>query len=265
MNLTGYSILSVFLAVAIHAVIVGLLLTNWQSEEHFPVTPAEKFYIDASVVKQNPHTVKKENTAKIKRQAQARRQKEKKAAQQRARLAQEALDKQAALDKQKAEEAQRKQAAIEQSRLEQLLEQQRREIAESEQQAADELAEADRVRLEQEIALAVIEEQDYRRAVTDDEKAQAYVAQIQREMIQNWSRPPSARNGMQAIVRVRLVPTGEVVSVDVEESSGNDAFDRSVVQAVQKSGRFLVPADSRQFERNFRSFTVLFRPEDLRL
>ena len=82
MNLTGYSILSVFLAVAIHAVIVGLLLTNWQSEEHFPVTPAEKFYIDASVVKQNPHTVRKENTAKIKRQAQARRQKEKKAAQQ---------------------------------------------------------------------------------------------------------------------------------------------------------------------------------------
>jgi colicin import membrane protein len=66
-------------------------------------------------------------------------------------------------------------------------------------------------------------------------------------------------------VRVRLVPTGEIVSVDVEESSGNDAFDRSVIQAVRKSERFLVPTDSRQFERNFRSFTVLFRPEDLRL
>ena len=112
MNLTGYSILSFFLALGIHAVIVGLLLTNWQGEEHIPVTPAEKFYIDASVVKHNPHTVKKENEAKIKRQAQARRLKEKKEAQQRARLAQEALDREAALDKRKAEEAQRKQVAM---------------------------------------------------------------------------------------------------------------------------------------------------------
>ena len=265
MNLTGYSVLSLVLAVAVHAAIVGLLMTNWQSEEHIAVTPVEKFYIDASVVKRNPHTVKKENEAKAKQQARAQRQKEKKAAQKRARLAQEALDRQAVLDKQQAEEAEKERAAGEQSRLEQLLEQQRREIAESEQKEADQLAEEDRVRLEQEMALAIIEEQEYRRAVTDDEKAQAYVAQIQREMIQNWSRPPSARNGMQAIVRVRLVPTGEVVNVEVEESSGNNAFDRSVIQAVQKSGRFLVPADSRQFERNFRSFTVLFRPEDLRL
>ncbi len=265
MNLTGYGILSFVLAVGIHAAIVALLMTNWQNEEHIPVTPVEKFYIDASVVKQNPHRVKKENEERVKRQTQVQRQKEKDAAQRRTRLAQEALDKQAALDKQKAEEAEKEQAAIEQTRLEQLLEQQRLDIAESEQREINELAEADRIRLEQEIALEIIEEQEYRRAITDDEKAQAYVAQIQREMIQNWSRPPSARNGMQAIVRVRLVPTGEVVSVEVEESSGNDAFDRSVVQAVQKSERFLVPTDSRQFERNFRSFTVLFRPEDLRL
>ena len=110
-----------------------------------------------------------------------------------------------------------------------------------------------------------MEEQDYRRAVTDDEKSLAYVAQIQRDIIQNWSRPPSARNGMEALLRVFLVPTGEVVNVVVEESSGNDAFDRSAILAVRKIGRFQVPGQSRQFERNFREFTVLFRPEDLRL
>ena len=104
-----------------------------------------------------------------------------------------------------------------------------------------------------------------RRAVTDDERAQAYVSQIRREIVQNWSRPPSARNGMEVILRVFLVPTGEVVNVMVEESSGNEAFDRSATLAVNKAERFLVPAESRQFERNFREFTVLFRPEDLRL
>ena len=128
-----------------------------------------------------------------------------------------------------------------------------------------EFTEVERLKMEQSLALLIVEEQDYRRAVTDDEKSLAYVAQIQRDIIQNWSRPPSARNGMEALLRVFLVPTGEVVNVVVEESSGNDAFDRSAILAVRKIGRFQVPGQSRQFERNFREFTVLFRPEDLRL
>ena len=70
---------------------------------------------------------------------------------------------------------------------------------------------------------------------------------------------------MRALLRVFLVPTGEVVTVVVEESSGNDAFDRSALLAVSKVDRFQVPGQSRQFERNFREFTVLFKPEDLRL
>ena len=118
---------------------------------------------------------------------------------------------------------------------------------------------------EQSLALAILEEQEYRRAVTDDEKAQAYAAQIKRDIGQNWASPPSARNGMQALLRVYLVPTGEVVNVTLEETSGNDAFDRSAILAVRKAGRFDVPSESRQFERNFREFTVLFRPENLRL
>jgi colicin import membrane protein len=90
------------------------------------------------------------------------------------------------------------------------------------------------------------------------------VQQIQRDIIQNWSRPPSARNGMQVILRVYLVPTGEVVDVTVLEGSGNEAFDRSAIQAVRKAERFDVPVDAEQFEKNFRQFSVLFKPDDLR-
>ena len=67
------------------------------------------------------------------------------------------------------------------------------------------------------------------------------------------------------VLRVRLVPTGEVVDVGVEQSSGNEAFDRSALLAVERSARFQVPSDPKLFENNFRSFTVLFRPEDLLL
>ena len=119
--------------------------------------------------------------------------------------------------------------------------------------------------MDQRLTLSVLEEQNYRLAITDDEKALAYASQIQRDIVQNWSRPPSARNGMEALLRVFLVPTGEVVNLVVEESSGKDAFDRSALLAVRKIERFQVPRQSRQFERNFREFTVLFRPEDLRL
>ena len=47
------------------------------------------------------------------------------------------------------------------------------------------------------------------------------------------------------------------------ESSGNAAFDRSAENAVRKVTRFDVPRDNRLFEKHFRSFTLLFKPEDL--
>ncbi len=99
---------------------------------------------------------------------------------------------------------------------------------------------------------------------TDSEAvAQSYRLGIYQAVVANWSRPPSARNGMQARLRVELVPTGDVVAVSLVESSGNGAFDRSAEAAVRKARRFEVPKDPDLFEQYFRRFTLLFRPEDL--
>jgi colicin import membrane protein len=62
---------------------------------------------------------------------------------------------------------------------------------------------------------------------------------------------------------VELVPTGDVVTVTVIESSGNVAFDRSAEAAVRKARRFEVPKEPDLFEEHFRKFSLLFRPEDL--
>ncbi len=59
------------------------------------------------------------------------------------------------------------------------------------------------------------------------------------------------------------MPTGDVVSVTLIAGSGNEAFDRSAEAAVRKARRFEVPKDPAVFERYFRRFTLLFRPEDL--
>lgn len=252
--LASYGVAALF-ALLLHGVVAGLLMVNWQDSFARDLTDIQPYYIEAAIVSENPF---KAREAREKLAEQAERQ----------RLAQQqqALDSQ--MKKQQADWEKEKQALAEAHRL---AAEQRRKAQLSEPSAPAPAASADdkdaklRAELAANLAKAIAAEQGARKAVTDDEKAMAYVAQIQREIIQNWSRPPSARNGMQALLRVVLIPTGEVIDVQVEQSSGNSAFDRSALQAVRKSERFVVPDRLRQFERDFREFTVLFRPEDLRL
>ena len=94
--------------------------------------------------------------------------------------------------------------------------------------------------------------------------ALSFVAGIYQAVVRNWSRPPSARNDMQAELLVELIPTGEVVSVTLVASSGNTAFDR-----YRRSGGAQGAAlprcrtTSGSSKPRFRQFTLLFKPEDL--
>ncbi|MDZ7687050.1 MAG: cell envelope integrity protein TolA [Gammaproteobacteria bacterium] len=261
MNLSNYIVPTCY-AVLFHGLVAGMLLMNWEDDERINISEVEPYYIEATVVRENPH------------KAQERKESAEAAALERAarqRAAREAEEK----EKEKNKAAER-QARLDAERLKQQVEaQKQREKSErlarakaNEAAAADEeigKQQAERERMADQLARAVMSEQSARKAVTDHEKAMAYAAQIRHEIVQQWSRPPSARNNMQALLKVSLVPTGEVVDVTVLEGSGNEAFDRSAVLAVEKAERFVVPDDSSQFERNFREFEVLFRPEDLRL
>ena len=101
---------------------------------------------------------------------------------------------------------------------------------------------------------------------TAGEMSASFVSLIQRTVVNYWSRPPSARNGMECELSIQLIPTGEVVNVTLVRSSGNSAFDSSAINAVQKAGAFpeLRNLPSREFEKNFRRLTLIFKPEDLR-
>ena len=94
-----------------------------------------------------------------------------------------------------------------------------------------------------------------------------YADAISRAIVAAWSRPPSARNDMQARLQVDLTPSGDLIGVRVLDSSGNPAFDRSAETAVRKAARtlgtFPVPPEQSLFEAHFRHFTLLFKPEDL--
>ena len=91
-------------------------------------------------------------------------------------------------------------------------------------------------------------------------------ALMQARITQNWRRPPSARNGMEVLLEISLVPTGDVVGISVLSSSGSIAFDRSAIAAVERVAQFsevaVLPISD--FERYFRRFPLRFKPEDLR-
>lgn len=143
----------------------------------------------------------------------------------------------------------------EQQRLE--AERQQREQALREQQLEQ---------IRQEMANSVAREEAAAQARNEAEMAQSYSTVVQRAIERQWSRPPSARNDMEAELIIHLIPTGEVVSVVVAVSSGNDAFDRSAENAVKKAGRFpeLQDLPPQVFEQYFRRFRLVFNPEDLR-
>jgi colicin import membrane protein len=147
----------------------------------------------------------------------------------------------------------REQQEREQKKKQQEQEQQRQQQVQREQQEA----------MQQEMR----EEEAMMQAQQDEQTAASYAALVKRTVEGYWSRPPSARKDMQVVLAIRLIPTGEVVGVEVTRSSGNTAFDRSAILAVEKAARFPELSDMPPgvFDTYFRSFTLVFKPEDLLL
>ncbi len=126
--------------------------------------------------------------------------------------------------------------------------------------------EIDQAELEQAFASALMEEEEYLAAKTDEQEAMSYIGYIQDKVASHWNRPPSARRGMVVQLRIQMGSKGRVVGVSIAESSGNEAFDRSAVLAVQKAGQFdrLAEVDARIYDEYFRNLLFKFDPQDLR-
>jgi colicin import membrane protein len=94
-------------------------------------------------------------------------------------------------------------------------------------------------------------------------RAEAAVASftdlIRQKVERNWIQPPGDISGLDCIVRVRLIPGGDVVDAQVIKSSGNAFFDRSVELAARKAAPLPLPNDPNMFNY-FRTLEFYFRP-----
>lgn len=241
--------LGITFSLTLHGLIIAAMYGGWKTEpERVVIQPR---FIDAKLVELAPKqkVIKKKkntdaNAAQRKRNSQRRRAAEKKKAD-----ALKSRQRQAELDRKEKERLAKER-------------QEQRERAERER-----LAELQRQQKEQEFADAIAEEQRLVNAEKDEREANSYRQLIQQRLSENWNRPPSARRGMETMIRLQLVPTGRVVGVTVLKSSGDSAFDRSVEQAAFKADQFieLQKMSPSLFEKKFRQVDVLFSPQDLRL
>ena len=255
---------SVIIAVTFHSFILLLLIWLQSSATTERLELIQPTIIKALFIDENPQTLNRQAAERRRvddlqrelQQRQLERQQERQSqleAEQREQA--EALER-AALREREELEAQRQ---LERSR------ERDQERAELEQQMQRDLAEAEQRRLAEEAENQRREAARAEGARTELELIQSATAIIQLAVQQVWNRPPSARNGMRAILQIRMLPTGELLDARITESSGDPAFDRSAENAAFSAAPFIelrnLPINI--FNSNFRTLSLIFQPEDL--
>lgn len=180
-------------------------------------------------------------------------------------------EKQKLLEKEQAKaEAAKKEAAKKAEEQKQEAEKKRKEDEAQRKKQQDDAARKAREQAEKvALAKAMAAEEQAMAAANAQEAVTNLQSLIQRAVQNNWSRPPTARIGMRAILSIQMLRTGEITDATVVKSSGNEAFDRSAVAAVKRTGQIpevqqLVKESPTAFDQNFRRFQLDFYPEDLR-
>ncbi|MGP9663416.1 cell envelope integrity protein TolA [Halomonas sp. AOP22-C1-8] len=95
--------------------------------------------------------------------------------------------------------------------------------------------------------------------------ANSFINIVRRAVEQAWLIPPGASDSLSATLQIRLGPSGELLATSIATSSGDSAFDRSAMQAVEHAAPFGelrdLPAEQ---QRNLRQFNLRFTPGDVR-
>ena len=171
-----------------------------------------------------------------------------------------------ALEKKKAEEKAKAEAA---AREKQLAEQKRIEAQRRAQQRQQEEADIMRRMADEEAAeAATLTQQAEARAAASRRQAEAASAIAQyRDLISakvrgNTRLPDNLAGNPEVRIRVRLLPTGEVQSVQLTRSSGNPAYDDAVLRAIEKSSPLPLPADRDARAAFVPELSFVHRPKD---
>lgn len=264
-------------AILVHVVFVAVLVLTLHGKTPAPAVNPDAKIIKAKVIdeskikkqRQRKEAQKRKKETERRKQQEAQRKKQQEKIKQEKRKAEQ--QKELALKKKKEaeqkkklalkkkQEAERKQKlAEEQKRKAEALE--KREQQEREQRIAD-------MKKQMELELAREEEERKKAAqkAAQQTEVDRYRALIKQAISNKWRVPFSARKGQECVLRLKLIPSGDVISVEVVKSSGDPEYDLSVEKAVYSAMPLpLPPAESGLFHE-FREINVPFRLESRNL
>lgn len=253
----------VVVALLLHGILLYIFMPKqFDPADQVRIEPAS--FVVASAAQQSPQRMRRLQQETQRQQAEAAREQQRERDEQRKRDEAVAAERRRVAEENQKREAERKREE-DQRRERERAETERQRVAEERRREEERL----RQLREQADADAARQAQERNNAAEAQSVEQQLVAQyvgIIKDLVSGaWSRPPSARNGMLAIVQLRLTPTGEIISSTLVQSSGDGPFDRSVLQAIDRVGNFseLQEMPTPIFERYFRNFNLEFRPEDL--
>lgn len=87
-----------------------------------------------------------------------------------------------------------------------------------------------------------------------------FITQVELRVKRHWIRPPSTRGNVAVLLQVEMLPSGEVRNVEVIQSSGDRALDRSAQAAVYKAAPLPLPPDPAAAARLLPRFNFRFIP-----
>jgi len=266
------------IALLCHAVVLVLLLVNWQMEQPQKIVFQQGDIVQVTAVDANSYQAEidkiEQKKAAEKHRAEELKQKKitdeknKKAAikktQQEKKRKKEAQRKRKAEEKRKKEKLKQERLKKEQLKKEQIKKEQQKKARKAEKKRK---AEAKRkAELKQK---AEAQRQTELKRQTEQQRAarerlsrgivNRHVALITDKIKHNWRQPLGTPDGLQCRIDIVLLPDGQVISVEIFESSGNPAFDRSVKNAVRKSVPLPVPTNSVIFKK-FETLRLRFNP-----
>jgi colicin import membrane protein len=247
---------AVVYAVLLHVALVVLIVVGvrWQARPQPPAPVIQAKVVNDVETKRELERRREQELAEAKRQREQQ-EHEKKLAEDRRR------QEQARLAEQKRKDDERRKAEAEKKRKEQ----EKRETEARQKKETEERRKAAESSLKEQLASEEKERVEAHARAEQAARAASerarFEALIHQKVDRNWVRLPSWTSDMQCVVRVRLNPTGEVIQVTVVRRSGNDAFDRSVENAVYKASPLPLPEDKGLFE-HFRELELKFRPPE---
>jgi len=167
------------------------------------------------------------------------------------------LKQQQALKRKKEAEAEAKKKKLAQAKKEK--ERLAKEKAAKIKAAADAKAAKEQAEREQALREQLEKEEQENQKRLDQEVSEYYIKLITQKVERNWIQPPGEIAGLNCVVRVRIMPGGDVIDAQVIQSSGNAVFDRSVERATRKAAPLPLP-DEPRLASDFRILEFVFRP-----